>query len=91
MIQMENLVRELIENSSRVDKNFRLFFSSMPSRSFPVFVLQNSLKVTNEPPKGLKANLKRSFVDMNTDFFEDNGKICYFTLIRYLILIPILS
>lgn len=71
---MENLVQELIENSSDVHVDFRLFLSSMPSKSFPTFVLQNSLKVTNEPPKGIRANLKRSFVDMNVDFFEDNGK-----------------
>lgn len=74
MLRMEDLVQELIEHSSDVHVDFRLFLSSMPSKSFPTFVLQNSLKVTNEPPKGLRANLKRSFVDMNVDFFEDNGK-----------------
>ena len=39
----------------------RFFLSSMPSKVFPVAVLQESLKITNEPPKGLKANLARSF------------------------------
>lgn len=73
MLQMENLIQELVENPSNVHPEFRLFLSSMPSKSFPAFVLQNSLKVTNEPPKGLRANLKRSFVDMNIDFFEENG------------------
>lgn len=71
---MENIIQELVENSSDVHADFRLFLSSMPSKSFPTFVLQNSLKVTNEPPKGLRANLKRSFADMNVDFFEDNGQ-----------------
>jgi len=71
---MENLIQELIENPSSTKTEFRLFLSSMPSKSFPTFVLQNSLKVTNEPPKGLRANMKRSFADMNIDFFEDNGK-----------------
>lgn len=70
---MENLVQQLIENPSNVKQEFRLFLSSMPSKSFPTFVLQNSLKVTNEPPKGLRANLKRSFADMHVDFFEDNS------------------
>lgn len=70
---MENIIQDLIENPSNVNKDFRLFLSSMPSKSFPTFVLQNSLKVTNEPPKGVRANLRRSFVEMNTDFFENNG------------------
>lgn len=71
---MENLVQQLIENPSDVHPDFRLFLSSMPVKSFPSFVLQNSLKVTNEPPKGLRASMKRSFIDMNIDFFENNGK-----------------
>lgn len=74
MLEMENIIQRLIENPLKVNQDFRLFLSSMPSKSFPNFVLQNSLKVTNEPPKGLRANMKRSFVDMDTDFFEDNGK-----------------
>jgi len=73
MLDMENIIQDLIENPSNVNKDFRLFLSSMPSKSFPTFVLQNSLKVTNEPPKGVRANLRRSFVEMNTDFFENNG------------------
>lgn len=71
---MKNLVQDLIDNPSEVNKNFRLFLSSMPSKKFPIFVLQNSLKVISEPPKGLRANIKRSFADINADFFEDNGK-----------------
>lgn len=78
MLHMENLVQNLIENPSNINPEFRLFLSSMPSTSFPTFVLQNSLKVTNEPPKGLRANMKRSFTDINIDFFENNGKCQYF-------------
>jgi len=33
----------------------------MPADYFPVPVLQSGIKITNEPPKGLKANLKRTF------------------------------
>ncbi|XP_026818275.1 dynein heavy chain 6, axonemal-like [Rhopalosiphum maidis] len=73
MPQMENLVQELIDNPLDVNQNFRLFLSSMPSEIFPTFVLQNSLKVAHEPPKGLRAKMKKSFAGMNVDFFEDNA------------------
>ncbi|GLE05887.1 hypothetical protein PINS_up015068 [Pythium insidiosum] len=43
-----------------VHTNFRLFITTFPVDYFPVSVLQNSVKVTNEPPKGIKANLQRS-------------------------------
>jgi hypothetical protein len=56
------------------DSNFRLWLTSQPSTSFPVSVLQNGIKLTNEPPQGLKANVKRAFATMPKDEFEFNGK-----------------
>lgn len=31
----------------------------MPCDYFPISILQNSLKVTSEPPRGIKSNLKK--------------------------------
>ena len=73
MLSLENIVKDLAEKPKEVDEDFRLFLSSMPAKHFPVAVLQNSVKVTNEPPKGLRTNLKRAFGDITTTFFEDNA------------------
>ncbi|CAH1180440.1 unnamed protein product [Phaedon cochleariae] len=72
MLAMEKIVLEIARDSNKVNKQFRLYMSSMPSKAFPVSVLQNSVKVTNEPPKGLRANIRRAFTDMLEDFFEDH-------------------
>ncbi|XP_066905836.1 dynein axonemal heavy chain 6 isoform X2 [Halyomorpha halys] len=72
MLSMEKIILEIQDNPLEVNNDFRLFLSSMPSKSFPVSVLQNSVKVTNEPPKGIRANLKRAFTEIHEDFFNDH-------------------
>jgi len=61
MEELEKIVLEFKENQEEINDDFRLYLTSMPAPYFPVSVLQNSVKLTTEPPKGMKANLKRSW------------------------------
>ncbi len=74
MLSMEEIIKGLAEKPAEVHEDFRLFLSSMPAKHFPVTVLQNSVKVTNEPPKGLRNNIKRAFTELTPNFFEENSK-----------------
>jgi dynein heavy chain len=60
--------------------------TSDPSDSIPIGLLEKSIKLTNEPPAGLKANLLRAFTFFIREEFEDKDtkvktilfSLCYF-------------
>jgi len=69
LIELEKKLDEFALEGSH--KKFRLFLSSDPATSIPIGLLNRCIKLTNEPPAGLKANIKRAFASLNKDTFED--------------------
>eukprot|EP00878_Enallax_costatus_P034490 GHUV01038246.1.p1 GENE.GHUV01038246.1~~GHUV01038246.1.p1 ORF type:complete len:641 (+),score=181.99 GHUV01038246.1:662-2584(+) len=60
-------------NPEAINPEFRLWMTSFPSPKFPVNILQSGVKITNEPPAGVRANMRRSFgIEplSNQTFFE---------------------
>jgi dynein heavy chain len=55
----------------KTNSNFRVFLTSEPSKGIPIGVLNRCIKLTNEPPTGLKANLKRAFSSFTEETFND--------------------
>ena len=75
MTTLERICEEFKPDT--VHKNFRLWLTSYPSDVFPVSILQNGVKMTMEPAKGIRLNVKGQFVAdplANEDFFEDCKK-----------------
>ena len=68
MPKMEAIVEAF--DPAQLHPDFRLWLTAMPSPKFPVSILQNAVKMTLEPPKGLKANVTGTFKDFSDEQFE---------------------
>ena len=73
MPELEKVVELFAENKG-IHEDFRLYLTSMPADYFPVPVLQNGVKITNEPPKGIKTNVMRSLNTFNDEMLETSSK-----------------
>ena len=74
MLSLEQIVEGLATGAGEVHEDFRLWLTSMPAPHFPVPVLQSSIKLVQEPPRGVKANLLRSYSDYTDEQVDSCAK-----------------
>ncbi|CAD7946598.1 unnamed protein product [Amoebophrya sp. A25] len=68
MAQLEATCENFSPNE--IHPEFRLWLTGMPAKHFPVSILQNGVKMTVEPPKGLKQNLTRAYLGFDGEWME---------------------
>ncbi|XP_071580099.1 dynein axonemal heavy chain 2 [Temnothorax nylanderi] len=88
MPKLDKIVETLSSGGQTLHPRFRLWLSSSPTPQFPISILQAGIKMTTEPPKGLKANMKRLYgliTETQFDLCQEKSKYkkLLFTLIFF--------
>lgn len=69
--ELEKIIDDLPD--SRPHENFRLWLSSIPTPQFPIGILQKAVKMTTEPPTGMKSNMLRLYNYFTDEQFQRNS------------------
>ena len=80
MPALDKLVEQIQEGQPHPD--YRLWLSSSPNKDFPISILQSGIKMTTEPPKGLKANMKRLYQNITESQFERCTQDCVQPIVK---------
>ncbi|XP_063979949.1 dynein axonemal heavy chain 1-like [Diachasmimorpha longicaudata] len=70
MPHLDGLIESFPDN---IHPDFRLYLTSTPTINFPPTILENAMKLTVEPPRGIKANMHRIYttqIPLLHDLFE---------------------
>ena len=64
-------LEKFLEQMKNPHEDFRLWLTTMPSKLFPLGILQRALKITTEPPDGLKLNMRATYAKIDQATFEE--------------------
>lgn len=67
--ELEQKLEEIIAAKAYED-SFRLILSANPVPTFPISLLQRSVKMTVEPPRGIKPNMIRLYANIGQSFTQ---------------------
>jgi len=81
MPKLEAIVEQYDPNL--MHRDYRLWLTSLPSPKFPVSILQNSVKMTIEPPRGIKMNMKGSYNNFSDTYLDSHPKSPQFKKLLY--------
>jgi len=68
MATLESLVEKL--DPEELHEMFRLWLTACPSPAFPISILQLGIKMTIEPPRGLKMAMIRAYMGIDEEWYE---------------------
>ncbi|CUG94317.1 dynein heavy chain, putative [Bodo saltans] len=73
LLQLEERIRvqvQGVEKKIDIHEESRLWITAEPHNLFPIGLLQMSIKLTNEPPQGIKAGIIRSYSWLSQDYLD---------------------
>nr|XP_026486610.1 dynein beta chain, ciliary [Vanessa tameamea] len=85
---LPSLEKKMESFAGRCHDDFRLFMSAEPAATptahiIPQGILESSIKITNEPPTGMQANLHKALDNFNQETLEMCGKEAEFKAILF--------
>ncbi|KAL7701682.1 dynein heavy chain [Lotmaria passim] len=69
-LRVESMAAPPGEKKADIHEEARIWITSEPHPSVPIGLLQMAIKLTNEPPQGIKAGLIRTYSWMSQDYLE---------------------
>ena len=84
LIPFVRIVEKDLEKITKPHPDFRLWLTTDATPSFPIGILQRSLKVVTEAPNGLKLNLRNTYFKVRSSTLESCPHPCFKSLVYVL-------